>query len=577
MAQQAATLRAHMDPLTAPHLPALAWLLICSGLVFFMQAGFCAVESGMVRYKNSINVALKNVVDFCTSFAAFMILGYSLMFSPSADPIGLVGMPVPFLSDLTLVNTAGTDVFTIFPFAFFLFQAVFCNTAATIVSGGVAERCRFMAYVLVSIGIGLVIYPVFGHWVWGGGWLMDLGFHDFAGSSVVHLLGAGITLAGVVVLGARAGRFAADGTPRSIPASSMPLVAIGIMFLAFGWIGFNGGSAPLGAQTATIIINTLNAGAFGAMGVMLLTWAVRGIPPADLILNGVLGGLVAITASANVVSIPASCVIGLLGGGAVLVGTRLLERWRLDDAVGAIPVHGFAGLVGIICTGIFADAAWLAETKQMTRGHFILIQCIGAVACLAWSFAAGWLLWKIVGKSTSLRIGPDEEAVGMNYSEHKVEEPIAQLTAAVADVAAGRREPMVLDHVRDGELAPLARNIHNLIRRQTEHRRALVGWAEVLSDVRTLITQEQHTGGAAAREGQGELKDAREAIGDVGKLLERRRLEDPTAAVLLDLVRMLERRLDTALAALPRIERSLERISGGGGRLDDVAAAMRGR
>ncbi len=564
-----------MDPLVTPHLPALAWLLVCSGLVFFMQAGFLAVESGMVRYKNSINVALKNVVDFCTSFAAFLVLGYSLMFSPSVDPIGLIGMPVPFLSDLSLLNTAGTDVFTLFPFAFFLFQATFCNTAATIVSGGVAERCRFMAYVLVSIGIGLVIYPIFGHWAWGGGWLARIGYHDFAGSSVVHLLGAGITLAGVVVLGARAGRFGPDGKPRNIPPSSMPLVALGVMFLAFGWIGFNGGSAPLGAQTATIIINTLNAAAFGAIGVMMLVWALRGVPSADLILNGVLGGLVAITASANVVSIPASCIIGLLGGVAVVIGTRLLERWRLDDAVGAIPVHGFAGVVGVICTGIFADATWLSETKQMTRGHFVIVQSIGAIACITWSFGAGWILWKIVGRGTSLRIGPDEEAVGMNYSEHKVEEPIAQLTAAVADTVAGRRLPEVLDHVRDGELAPLARNIHILIQRQAEQKRAATGWAETLADVRSMITQEQHAGGTAAREGRAEISDAREAIADVGKLLERRRLEDPTAAVLLDLVRMLERRLDSAMAALPRIDRSLERVQAGAGRLDDVAAAMR--
>jgi Amt family ammonium transporter len=566
-----------MDPAIAPHLPALAWLLVCSGLVFFMQAGFCAVESGMVRYKNSINVALKNVVDFCTSFAAFLVLGYSLMFSPSLDPIGLIGQPVPFLSDLSLVNTAGTDVFTLFPFAFFLFQATFCNTAATIVSGGVAERCRFMAYVLVSLGIGLLIYPIYGHWAWGGGWLMDLGFHDFAGSSVVHLLGAGITLAGVMVLGPRAGRFAADGTPRIIPASSMPLVAIGIFFLAFGWIGFNGGSAPLGAQTANIIIVTLNAGAFGAIGVMLLVWALRGVPSADLILNGVLGGLVAITASANVVSVPASCAIGLLGGAAVVVGAKLLDRWRLDDAVGAIPVHGFAGIVGILCTALFADATWLAETKQMSRGHFFTVQAIGAIACLAWSFIAGWILWKIVGSGTGLRIGPDEEAVGMNYSEHKVEEPIQQLTVAVADSLAGRRDPAVLDHVRDGELAPLARSIHQLIRRQAEARATARAWGDTLAEVRSLIAQEQHAGGAAAREGTTELSEAREAIVDVGKFLDRRRLEDPQAAVLLDLVKLLVKRLDAALSALPRVDKSFERLAAGAGRLDDLAAAMRGR
>jgi Amt family ammonium transporter len=566
-----------MDPALIPHLPALAWLLVASGLVFFMQAGFCAVESGMVRSKNSINVALKNVVDFCTSFAAFLILGYSLMFSPSLDPIGLIGVPVPFLSDLSLVNPKGTDVFTLFPFAFFLFQATFCNTAATIVSGGVAERCRFMAYVLVSIGIGLLIYPIFGHWAWGGGWLMRIGYHDFAGSSVVHLLGAGITLAGIMVLGARAGRFGADGRPRTIPSSSMPLVALGALFLAFGWIGFNGGSAPLGAQTATIIIVTLNAGAFGALGVMLVMWALRGIPPADMILNGVLGGLVAITASANVVSIPASCVIGLLGGMAVVLGTRLLERWRLDDAVGAIPVHGFAGITGILCTGLFADATWLAETKQMSRAHFTTVQAIGAVSCFVWAFASGWLLWKLVGRLTGLRIGPDEEAVGMNYSEHQVDEPLAQLTAAVVDATQGRRDAQVLDLVRDGELIPLARAVQQLIRRQSDHRREARGWAETLSEVRSLMSEEHSAGGSAMRQSRDEVGEARQAIADVARMLAARRGEDPAAAVLLDLVRLLERRLDVALASLPRIEGSLQRIAGGAGRLDDLAAAMRGR
>jgi hypothetical protein len=189
----------------------------------------------------------------------------------------------------------------------------------------------------------------------------------------------------------------------------------------------------------------------------------------------------------------------------------------------------------------------------------------------------GWVLWKIVGRSTGLRVGPDEEAVGMNYSEHKVEEPIAQLTAAVMDSAAGRRDPQVLDHVRDGELAPLARAIHNLIRRQADQRRESRSWAETLAEVRTLVTEEQHAGGNAARLGREEIGEAREAISDIGKMLERRRLEDPTAAVLLDLIRLLERRLDSVLAAFPRIDRSFERVAAGAGRLDDLAGAMRGR
>ena len=314
-----------------------SWTLVCAALVLFMQAGFCCVEAGSVRHKNSINVALKNIIDLCASFSVFFLVGYSLMFGVSKA--GFLGTPHFALSDIANDDLLG-----------FLFQATFCSTAVTIVSGGIAERCRFLPYLLMSIVIGTIIYPIYGHWVWGGGWLGEMGFKDFAGSSVVHMIGAGVALAGIQTLGARSGRFDAQGRTSKIPASNMPLVAIGVVILTFGWIGFNGGSAALSNETPMIITNTIIAACFGGLMALLGCWAYGGLAAVENVLNGVLGGLVAITACADVVDPQSSMVIGLLGGLAVPIGAYLLERMKLDDAVGAVPVHGLAGIIGIIVT-----------------------------------------------------------------------------------------------------------------------------------------------------------------------------------------------------------------------------------
>ena len=229
------------------------WLLTSAALVLFMQAGFCGLEAGTVRHKNSINVAIKNVVTLCVSFPMFYVIGYSMMFG--ADHHGLYGTPVPFMADRPVSELTPRSCS----------RLAFCATATTIVSGGVAERCRFLPYVLVIFAMSFAIYPLFGHSVWGGGLLAKAGYHDFAGSSVVHMCGAGVTLAGIQVLGPRHGRFGADGKPRPVPASSMPLVALGVVILVFGWIGFNGGSAPLSERTALIVANTLLAGCIGGL------------------------------------------------------------------------------------------------------------------------------------------------------------------------------------------------------------------------------------------------------------------------------------------------------------------------
>jgi Amt family ammonium transporter len=384
----------------------MLWTLACAALVMFMQAGFTCLESGSVREKNSVNVAVKNITDLCVSFPAFFLVGYAIMFG--ADRGGLFGSPNLFLSNLESEELTS-----------FFFQAAFCSTTATIVSGGVAERCRFLAYVLVTAAVGIFIYPIFGHWAWGKGFLHELGYHDFAGSSVVHMVGAGVALSGMQLLGPREGRFDRQGRPLPMPGSSMPTVALGVMILLFGWIGFNGGSAPLSSQTPVIIVNTVLAGCCGGLGAMLLGWALRGLAPVDLILNGILGGLVAITACADVVRLTSAGAIGVLGGMAVVLGCNLLERFELDDPVGAVPVHGCAGIVGIVSVGLFAHADALAALR-MQRPSLIAVQILGAAICVAWSYGASYFVWKAVGWVVPLRVGALEESVGMNFSAHEI-------------------------------------------------------------------------------------------------------------------------------------------------------------
>jgi Amt family ammonium transporter len=557
----------------AEDLAKLAWLMVCSALVFFMQAGFTAVESGAVRYKNSINVALKNVIDLCCSFAAFFVVGYSLMFGASitVGGWGIIGQPTLFLSNLDGATTAVTAT----TLAYFLFQATFCSTAATIVSGGVAERCRFMAYVLVSFGVGLLIYPLYGHWVWGGGWMAQLKFHDFAGSSVVHLLGAGITLAGINILGARLGRFDAEGKPHRIASSSMPLVALGVCILAFGWIGFNGGSAPLGTATAQIIVNTLLAGCFGGLAAMMLVWATGGLAEADVILNGVLGGLVAVTAGADVITPTGSAIIGIAGGIAVVVGTRLMERWRLDDAVGAVPVHGFAGFAGIVCVGLFCEEKYLVAW-EIGRAHLVGVQAGGALVCLAWGWGAGYALWWAVGRISALRIGPAEEEVGMNYSEHKVDDPVQELTNAAAAAVAGRERKVALDNMREGDLIGLARSIRVLIARTSESKRNAEQWAAAVDSLKHLLLEQHHQGSTTAIATLDELKTTRETLEHVLVGLREQNGNHGFGAMVADLLRLVQGRIDALTATMPRIIKTFDAVKHSTGQLDQLVVNIRG-
>ncbi|MFW5846399.1 MAG: hypothetical protein ACOCXJ_09255, partial [Planctomycetota bacterium] len=392
------------------------------------------------------------------------------------------------------------------------------------------------------------------HWVWGpGGWLSEMGYHDFAGSSVVHMVGAGVALAGIQVLGPRNGRFNEDGSSRRIPASNMPTVAIGVFILTFGWIGFNGGSAALGVETPTIVVNTLLAACFGGLFALLGTWAYGGLAAVEVILNGVLGGLVAITACANVVDPASAAVIGLLGGLAVVIGTDLMERLKLDDAVGAVPVHGLAGVVGILVTPLFmTDAAFAATGSSLLR--LIGVQALGAGACLLWSYLVGRVLWSVVGRITQLRIGPFEEQVGLNYSEHKVDDAIQDLTTAVSMAASGSSRDDLqrrLEQASSSEVAQLAAAIRALLQRTDRMITQMRSFRHDLRDVQASFQDHHSQGDAAVQRCHEALQRVRSSADNLLAWVEERREADRSMALLADLARSFRQGLDEMQEALP--------------------------
>lgn len=405
----------------------ILWVVLCAGLVFNMQIGFLCLEAGLTRSKNAINVATKNMADLCIALLLYWCFGFALMFGNSSN--GWMG------SDLFMVNFAIDDSW---PLAFFLFQAMFCTTAATIVSGAAAERMRFNAYLIVAALSAGLIYPFFGHWAWGGalregqGWLAQQGFVDFAGSTVVHGVGGWIALATVMVIGPRAGRFDAKWLRQSMPGSNLPLAMLGSLLLLFGWFGFNGGSTlTFDVRVPGIIVNTLAAGMTGIAATMLLSWWRYGyVEPAPL-LNGMLAGLVAITASAHAVSIADSLVIGAGGGLIMWLADRLLVHCGIDDAVGAVPVHLAAGLWGTIAVALFGDPALLGT--GLSRFDQLMVQLEGMLVCAVWAFGLTYLLLLLINRCYPMRVDPDDERVGLNVSEHGARTELIELLDAMAE------------------------------------------------------------------------------------------------------------------------------------------------
>lgn len=400
----------------------ILWYLLAAVLVFFMQAGFALVETGLTRAKNACNIMMKNMLDFSFAVIAFAILGYSIMYGDSIGGIFgwssgyfMMGDALMVGNDLAATNLVAAE---------WIFQVVFAATAATIASGVMAERTKFIAYILYSIVITCLIYPVVGHWIWAGGWLSDLGMRDYAGSTVVHSVGAWAGLAGAIVLGARVGKYDADGKPRPIPGHNMPLATLGCFILVMGWFGFNAGSTLAAVDDmAYIAMVTMIAAAAGCIGATVSTWLKFGKPDLSMTLNGCLAGLVSITACCGSVSIVGAMAIGLIGGIIAVFAVLFFEmKLRVDDPVGAVSVHGICGVWGTLAVGLFGstaiDAGLLSDGLIYGGTAQIGVQLIGVVAVFAFVFPVSYILFKLIKVTTGLRVSEAEEIDGLDISEH---------------------------------------------------------------------------------------------------------------------------------------------------------------
>lgn len=406
------------------------WVVICTVLVLLMQAGFICLETGLVRAKNSINVALKNISDFCIASLLFWAVGFGLMFGSSDN--GLIGASGFFPS--VGLNPTATDVWMI---AFFFFQLAFCSTAVTIFSGAVAERMSFRSFIIASVLLAAIIYPVTGHWAWASllnaeteGWLEALGFIDFAGSTVVHSVGGWVALAAVLVLGPRLGRFGAEG--REIEPHNMPMAALGMFLIFIGWFGFNGGSTlAFDGSVPLVLVNTLLAAAAGGGAAILLTWLKHGRPHPNAVLNGVLAGLVAITASANMVTVSDAVLIGAIGGVVCFAATVQLDIWEVDDAVGAVPVHLAAGIWGTIAVSLFADTSFFGD--GVARTDQLAVQLLGVAAIGAYAFGVSFSVLAFIDAFVPLRVSSRAEREGLNVSEHGANSALLSLLNVMED------------------------------------------------------------------------------------------------------------------------------------------------
>ena len=392
------------------------WVLIAAFLVFFMQAGFGMVEAGFIRAKNTCNILTKNFLDYCTASLAFFSIGYAFMFGDGNGFIGLTGFGLAGAK-------SGADIPL---WAFWLFQAAFCGAAATIVAGGMAERMKFPAYLVYTVFISALVYPIIGHWVWGGGWLAQKGFMDFAGSTVVHAVGGWSAFIGTILLGPRIGRFV-NGKTKAIAGHSIPLASLGVFILWFGWFGFNPGST-LGVGNGELIglvaINTNLSAAAGAIAAMTTVWLLYGKPDLSMTMNGALAGLVAVTAPCAFISPWAAIVIGMIGGVIVVFGVALLDRLKIDDPVGAVPVHGMNGVWGTIAVGIFGrKALGLASDGLLYGGGLkqLAVQTLGAVTASFFAVVVMGFVFYMIKITMGLRVTKDEEIRGLDIGEHGME------------------------------------------------------------------------------------------------------------------------------------------------------------
>ena len=393
------------------------WFLIGAALVFWMQAGFAMVETGFTRAKNAGNIIMKNLMDFCIGTVVFILIGFSFLLGE--DNLGFIGKP-------------GFDIFTAysnFDFSNFVFNLVFCATTATIVSGAMAERTKFLSYCIYSAVISALIYPIEAHWIWGGGWLAQLGFHDFAGSCAIHMVGGISAIIGAAMLGPRIGKFTKDKSGKitkvnAFPGHNLPLGALGVFILWFGWYGFNGAACKTGDQLASVFLTTTVAPAVATVTCMIFTWIKYGKPDVSMCLNASLAGLVAITAPCDVTDCLGAIIIGLVAGLLVVFGVWLLDyKLHVDDPVGAVAVHMMNGIWGTIAVGLFATTS--APGNDTVVGLFygggfkqLGIQLLGFVTVASWTAVTITIAFIIIKKTIGLRVTEEEEIVGLDSMEH---------------------------------------------------------------------------------------------------------------------------------------------------------------
>ena len=413
-----------MTPELVQHNLDVVWTLVAAILVFMMQAGFALVETGFTRAKNAANIMMKNLMDFAAGALAFYVLGAALMFGATklsgALGWGNLGMP-------QLGEGEGSWNWT-----FLFFQTMFAATAATIVSGAVAERIEFKSYLIFSVLVSAIVYPISGHWMWGGlageasqGWLEQLGFHDFAGSAVVHSVGGWIALAGAIALGPRIGKYRHDGTANPIPGHSLVLGTLGVFLLWIGWFGFNPGSYTAGIGSIGRVAMTTNlAACAGTCAALVTAWAIMGKPDLTMALNGSLAGLVAITAPCDLVTANAAIAIGLVAGVIVVLSVFALDKVHVDDPVGAVSVHCVNGIWGTLAVGLFAapvSAGYGNESAGLFYGggfHLLGVQALGALCTAAWAFGCGATIFFVLKKAGILRVSATTELKGLDITEH---------------------------------------------------------------------------------------------------------------------------------------------------------------
>lgn len=396
------------------------WMLIGAALVFFMQAGFAMVETGFTRAKNAGNIIMKNLMDFCLGTPLFWFIGFGLMFGAGGKFIGTLD----FFAD----GVVGEG----YNWGTLIFQTVFCATAATIVSGAMAERTKFSAYCVYSAIISAVIYPISGHWIWGGGWLSELGFHDFAGSAAVHLVGGVAAFVGAKILGARIGKYDKDGKPRAILGHSLTLGALGVFILWFCWFGFNGGSTVAlsgGADetAARVFVTTNLSAAMATVTVLAITWIRYKKPDISMTLNGSLAGLVAVTAGCDTVTPMGAAAIGIIAGLVVVFGIEFIDqKLKIDDPVGAVGVHGMCGAVGTLLVGVFGYYEYGTNNVNpvglVYGGGFnaLLVQFIGVISVIAWVSITMTIAFLIIKNTMGLRVSKEEEIMGLDIQEHGI-------------------------------------------------------------------------------------------------------------------------------------------------------------